>query len=128
MKRRRQAFVILSVTSLVMGGCDDTYWWPRDRFDPAAWKAISENERYRFARDIVDRKIFVGMGVSEVEAALGPPDSPLYLVTASFKDDPPKFYYELYGLSCHGGEGYVLDIHYTEEKVAFKTFIRPDSC
>lgn len=129
MKRSLLRIVVLSLMGILLEGCDDTYWWPRDRFDSAAWKATSENERYRFARDILDRKIFIGMDVPEVENALGEPSSPLHLTTASFKDDPPKFYYQLYGLSCSNGEGYVLDIRYTEDtKTVYKTFIRRDSC
>ena len=122
---RRLFFATL--LSLLGSGCDDTYAWPRVPFDSAAWKSTKQGERYRFARNIVDRKMLIGLTNSQVDQLLGNPTTPLHQTQSipGVGDDPPTFYYEDFILTEWTADGgHVLDVRFTENKIVYRALIR----
>ncbi len=129
-----KALLLLIFLALPISGCDDPYWWPNERFDSAIWKATKEGERYRFANDIVQRKILNGLSVDEVHKLLGDPgpytglelNQNIKIDGQWLHGDPPKFYSEDYILtdSDSWGEVYLLTIKFTEQKIVYAVIIR----
>jgi hypothetical protein len=67
----RSSIKLLVLCILALAGCTEQSMWPVQEFTAEVWKATPEDKRYVFAKDILNRKVFVGYSRKEVATTLG---------------------------------------------------------
>jgi hypothetical protein len=91
---------------MMMLGCSEPPDnWPSLKFDERTWKATPESDRYKYVRDLQERRVLIGKSELEVIALLGMPNS---------KDDiDPMFSYlvKVGGMSFN--KVFVLSVYFS---------------
>lgn len=95
-------------------GCNEINDWPEDKFDSTIWQATAEEERYRFAKDLVSSKILEGLTRTQVIELLGVP---------SDESISERMYY----IIKQGGSGfdqvYVIELRLQENGNIIETYL-----
>lgn len=84
----------------LLTGCDNSpTTWPTNAFDKAAWNHAKEEDRFKYARNIVESKRLLDMSKKDLIDLLGPPSY------QSPEDD-----YLTYVVKSDAGGVFILDI------------------
>ena len=70
-----KVFILMALSFFIIMGCDNPKNWPMAEFDQSSWLRSTENERYRWAQDIIDRHLLDGLTRNQVIDLLGAPSS-----------------------------------------------------
>ena len=112
-------FILALVLCIVLVGCgENPETWPVVVFDKSTWAKTPEENRFVFARDLIENKRLNGMTLREVIHELGPP---------SFSDNSSN--YITYVLKVSSGNLYILDIRLKQggkAPVVNEVFVRAD--
>ena len=118
-ERMKLKFILAFVLSIVLVGCgENPETWPVVVFDKSTWAKTPEENRFVFARDLIENKRLNGMTLREVIHELGPP---------SFSDNSSN--YITYVLKVSSGNLYILDIRLKQggkAPVVNEVFVRAD--
>jgi hypothetical protein len=118
LKRPLASAVIVGLALSWLVACgDQTSRWPSTKFDSGKWIQAKESERYIFARDLLDRKLLLGLTKTEVVALLGAPSS-----------EPQGASYFTYVIKADTGAVHILDVRLseTEPRIVKEVFVRSD--
>lgn len=64
---------LLLLVTMIAACSNEEASWPRTTFEPNQWRAATEENRYVFVHDLIERKLLVGKSESTVQELLGPP-------------------------------------------------------
>lgn len=100
-------FLSIAILSLALSGLvacgDQVSSWPSKNFESAQWLQTKEIERYVFVRNLLEKKLLMGLARSQVVALLGPPSS-----------EPEGANYFSYVVKADSGVVHVLDVKLSE--------------
>lgn len=103
----------------IMSGCgENPDAWPTMSFNKTTWSTTKDENRYVFARDLINQKRLNGMNKQQVMETLGLP---------SFTDSGNN--YVTYVLKISSGNLYILDVRFKPRDnvmVVDEVFIRAD--
>lgn len=110
------AILGLALSWLVACG-DQVSSWPSKNFESAKWMQTKEVERYIFVRDLLEKKLLMGLTRSQVVALLGPPSS-----------EPEGANYFAYVVKADSGVLHSLDVELSaiDPRVVNAVLVRAD--
>lgn len=107
---------VLAFALQMLTGCEESTRWPVTHFDRIKWMQANEDNRFVFARDLIESKKLIGLSRTLVIDLLGTPSY-----------DDPNGDYMTYVLKTDSGGVYLLDIRFAKnqkERLVDKVFIR----